>query len=278
MRLLASSRPHRPTALTDHTDLTDPTDRTVRTSATVIIPCYNEELILPYLANTLSNVRAMLSSRFELQFLFVDDGSTDGTWNALRRLFGSRPDCRLLRHEGNRGVAAAILTGIRAARTELVCSIDCDCTYDPLLLGEMIPMLGPGIDLVTASPYHPSGSVINVPGWRLVLSRTLSRLYRLVLHNRLHTYTSCFRVYRRSAVGPVDLRRTGFLGVSELLGRLDLRGARIVEFPATLEVRLVGRSKMKTFATIGGHISLLGWLVRERVGGRIRQAMPVPAS
>ena len=244
-----------------------------RQRASVVIPCYNEELILPYLANTLANVRAQLESRFQLEFLFVDDGSRDGTWKMLQQLFAGQPDCRVLRHNRNQGVAAAILTGIRAAGTNVVCSIDCDCTYDPLILGDMIPLLRPGVDMVTASPYHPNGKVINVPGWRLLLSRSLSRLYRLVLHSRLHTYTSCLRVYRRSATVRLGITRGGFLGIAELLGRLDLAGGTIVEYPATLEVRLVGRSKMKTLMTIGGHVKLLLALARQRLRGSGRVAL-----
>jgi polysaccharide deacetylase family protein (PEP-CTERM system associated) len=244
-----------------------------RPRASVVVPCYNEELILPYLANTLANVRAQLESRFQLEFLFVDDGSQDGTWKMLHQLFGGQPDCRVLRHNQNQGVASAILTGIRAASSNVVCSIDCDCTYDPLILGEMIPMLTSGVDMVTASPYHPKGKVINVPAWRLLLSRSLSRLYQVVLHSRLHTYTSCLRVYRRSSTVRLGITRGGFLGIAELLGRLDLAGGRIVEYPATLEVRLVGRSKMKTLVTIGGHIRLLLALARQRMKRSGRTAL-----
>ena len=111
--------------------------------------------------------------------------------------------------------------------------------------------------MVTASPYHSEGAVRNVPGWRLFLSKSLSKMYAVVLHHRLATYTSCFRVYRRSAVRRLSVRDGGFLGVAELLGRLDLDGGRIVECPAVLEVRLLGRSKMKTVRTIFGHLGLL---------------------
>jgi hypothetical protein len=110
--------------------------------------------------------------------------------------------------------------------------MDCDCTYDPHELAKMIPLLADGVDMVTASPYHEQGAVRNVPEWRLALSKTLSRCYRVVLHQRLATYTSCFRVYRRSALTGLTLRHEGFLGVAEMLGRLDLRGSRIVEYPA----------------------------------------------
>jgi polysaccharide deacetylase family protein (PEP-CTERM system associated) len=227
-----------------------------RTPVSVVIPCYNEELILPYLANTLTSVREQLS-QYDLTFIFVDDKSTDGTWAALNRIFGGEPHYHLIRHADNRGVAAGILTGIQNATTDIVCSMDCDCTYDPHELAKMIPLLSEGVDMVTASPYHPQGAVRNVPEWRLALSKTLSRCYRVVLHQRLATYTSCFRVYRRSAMTGLILQHEGFLGVAEMLGRLDLRGSKIAEYPATLEVRMLGRSKMKIVRTIAGHIGLL---------------------
>ena len=121
----------------------------------------------------------------------------------------------------------------------------------------MIPLLGADADLVTASPYHPGGTVRNVPGWRLALSRTLSRLYRLILHHKLSTYTSCCRVYRRNAALQIRVRDTRFLGVAEFLARLDLAGGRIVEYPTTLKVRVLGTSKMKIVRTILGHLGLL---------------------
>ncbi len=226
-------------------------------AVSVVIPCYNEEHSLSYLANTLRGVQAALADRFALEFIFVDDCSTDGTAALLVRLFGDRPDCRIVHHPENRGIAGAIRSGMEVARTEIVASFDCDCTYDPLILATMIPLLGTDADLVTASPYHPAGTVLNVPGWRLALSRTLSRLYRLILHHKLSTYTSCCRVYRRDAALQIRVRDTRFLGVAEFLARLDLAGGRIVEFPTTLKVRVLGTSKMKIVRTILDHLGLL---------------------
>jgi hypothetical protein len=238
-----------------------------RKAVTIVVPCYNEELILPYLANTLQSVQAQMGAAYQLRFIFVDDCSTDDTWAALHRVFGGRPDCAFVRQEKNRGVAAAIMAGIRTARTEIVCSIDCDCTYDPHQLAEMIPLLGDG-DLVTASPYHPDGVVRNVPGWRLVLSQRLSAAYRTVLGQRYHTWTSCFRVYRRESALALRLTRGGFLGVAEMMALLLLNGRTVVEYPATLEVRMLGRSKMKVLRTILGHMRLLGHLTLVRLGVR----------
>jgi polysaccharide deacetylase family protein (PEP-CTERM system associated) len=252
-----------------------------RTPVTIVVPCFNEELILPYLENTLRSVRVALASSYEVQFIFVEDGSTDDTAGALQRIFSGQQRCRIVRHPRNLGISAAIGTGLREAETEIVCSIDGDCTYDPHTLVEMIPLLGATGDLVTASPYHPDGTVRNVPGWRLMLSRTLSRMYRMVLHHKLSTYTSCYRVYRRSSLLQVSVRDQRFLGVAELLGQLDLMGGKIIEFPTALQVRVLGRSKMKIVRTILGHLALLGRLAAMRAFGRPKSLIrgtPAPAT
>jgi len=242
---------------------------------TIVVPCFNEELVLPYLANTLKSVENSLSENYDLRFVFVDDGSSDKTFEGLQTLFGGLQKSDCVRHSKNQGPAAAILTGIANAQTEVVCSIDCDCTYDPHELAQMIPLLTTGVDLVTASPYHPEGQVRNVPKWRLSLSRGASILYRRVLHQKLHTYTSCFRVYRKSTVTGLSLANKGFLGVAEILGKLDLRGAKIVEYPTTLELRLFGRSKMKVARTIAGHLGLMTRLLRMRFINKLRAEQPI---
>jgi polysaccharide deacetylase family protein (PEP-CTERM system associated) len=248
-----------------------------RAAVTIVVPCYNESATLPYLRNTLRSVRASLADRYDVQVILVDDASVDGTWDALTTLFGAEAETRYYRHAENRGVAAAIMTGIRHATTPIVCSIDCDCTYDPHELGTMIPLLTDKVDVVTASPYHPAGTVRNVPAWRLLLSRTASRLYRIVFHHRLYTYTSCFRVYRRSVVADVQVELGGFIGVAEMLARLEHAGASIVEYPTTLEARLMGLSKMKVVRTAVGHLALMARLAGLRLRRPTRAVRPISA-
>lgn len=250
-----------------------------RLEATLVVPIYNEEQNVRYLFRTLSKFRERLSGRYRLHLVLVDDHSTDNTWALLQQHFGSLPDTHLVRHPQNRGVAAAIMTGVKAAPTEVVCSIDCDCSYDPNDLGEMLPMIE-NADLVTASPYHPQGSVMNVPSWRLFLSKTLSRMYSALLDDRLYTYTSCCRVYRKSVFENFEPENSGFLGVAETLIECKRNGGRVVEYPATLESRLFGESKMKVVRTIGRHLGLLQKLAAERVTGRtsLRSNRPRPVS
>ena len=80
---------------------------------------------------------------------------------------------------------------------------------------------------------------------------------------------------QRSSMVGTNLRESGFLGIAEMLGRLDLRGGNIVEFPAVLEVRLFGISKMKTAKTIVGHLQLLLHLTKLRW---FRKSEPIKTS
>lgn len=241
-------------------------------AVTVVVPCFNEEPGIAPLAAALERLEAQLAPRYAARFVFVDDGSTDATHRLLEETFGGRPGCTVLRHPQNRGLVAAILTGARHAETEVVASIDSDCTYDPVVLTELLPRLEPGVDMVTASPYHRLGRVNNVPGWRLLLSKGLSQLYRLTLDNKLATYTACVRVYRRSALLALDIQNARFAGTAEMIGLLDLRGGRVVEVPAVLDVRRHGYSKMNIARTVGDHLRLLRRLWSVKLTGRARAA------
>jgi glycosyltransferase involved in cell wall biosynthesis len=252
---------------------------------TVVVPCYNEAPSLPKLAQSIARLDDALSGQYDACLVLVDDGSSDGTWQLLNEHFEVRPNTRLVRHEQNRGIAAAIATGIAHADTEAVASIDADCTYDPAYLAEMLPLLTDGIDLVVASPYHSQGGVVGVAQWRLELSKMASRMYRCLLRNPLCTYTSCFRVYRKSAIEHLPPTSGGFVGVVELVWRLDRAGGRIIEHPAVLQARTTGQSKMRVLSTMLAHFRLLvriacdRWLLRERVieSTPAGKAAPAPA-
>ena len=89
-------------------------------------------------------------------------------------------------------------------------------------------------------------------------------MYRLLLGETLATWTSCFRVYRRSFILDLPLQENGFLGTAELAAQLCLHRRPIIEHPAVLEVRLFGMSKLKTLQTIGRHLMLLGRIAVQR--------------
>lgn len=238
------------------------------TPLAIVVPCFNEAESVGKLRKNLERLSEALPAKYSAEFLLVDDGSGDGTAEALEKEFQDFPAARVLRHERNLGIAAAISTGIQAASPEIICSIDADCSYDPVQLIEMLPLLADDVAMVVASPYHPQGKVNHVPPWRLKLSKAASGMYRIVLRQKLHTYTSCFRVYRRSAVVDVPLRHNGFVGIAELVCELDRRGEKVVECPATLDIRTTGQSKMRVLRAGWAHLRLIGRAGFSRLFGR----------
>lgn len=238
--------------------------QTVPALLSVVIPVYNEELGVDYLAERLNKLRQQWSE-YTLEFVLVDDGSSDRTPAELQRVFGSDPSCVILLHGQNRGVGAAFRTGFEKARGEIICTIDADCSYGPENLRLMVNRLKElSADIAVASPYHPDGDVEGVPRWRLALSRVCSLLYRICSPVKLYTYTSVFRAYRRAVVSAVPFEEDGFVSAAEILIRAAAKGFTIIEVPMILRGRKIGHSKMKVVRTIRQHLRLIGRLLSLR--------------
>lgn len=232
------------------------------TKLSFVIPCYNEREGIPKLLVALEDTRRAIGPSYDWELIFVDDGSKDGTHDLLEEACRNNSTLRVIRHPCNRGLGAALRTGFEHATGVLVATTDSDCTYDPRELREMLKLMEQGADVVVASPYHPQGSVRNVPAYRLVLSRNLSRLYRWATGSDLYTYTSLFRLYRAEVLRIVQFKSDGFLSMAEILVQALLKGYRIVEHPTQLTVREYGESKAAILRLVRHHIRFLWWLIR----------------
>lgn len=224
----------------------------------IIIPCYNEIENVQKLRDEFFPVASRLAETRTVEVIFVDDGSTDGTLETLQGTFKPEdyPEIQLRfeKHDHNRGLGAAVRTGFRASRGEIVLTTDSDGTYRFQEIIPLLECLAPGIDLVTASPYHPKGGVENVPGFRLLFSKSSSLLYRLLVNWRIHTYTALFRAYRREVIENVPFSSDGFLAGTEILVNSMLTGYRVAEYPSVLHSRAAGVSKAKIARTIRAHL------------------------
>ena len=239
----------------------------------IVIPCCNEADSIPQLAGTLLPIAADLGRARQVEIVFVDDGSVDETWLGLHTAFAAdrlpaNVACKFERHPVNRGLGAAIRTGLKAAGGGVIVTTDADGTYRFENIPALLSTLRPGIDIVTASPYHPKGGVEGVPAWRLVLSQGASALYRIVVEPRIHTWTALFRAYRRSVIDTVTFESDGFLAGTELMVKALLAGYKVAEFPAVLHTRMAGASKAKIWRTIRAHLLFQWRVILHRLGIR----------
>ena len=170
----------------------------------IVIPFFNEAGNVPRLQRELLPVVRELAVLHHVEVILVDDGSTDGTHTALATAFmgatGPHLQFGIAWHRDNRGLGAAIRTGFASSSGEVVVTADSDGSYEFGEIPALTSCLEPGVDIVTASPYHTNGRVEGVPAYRLLLSRGCSLIYRLLVDRKIRTYTSLFRAYRRTVI------------------------------------------------------------------------------
>jgi dolichol-phosphate mannosyltransferase len=235
------------------------------------LPAYNEERSLPALLTRCIPVAQELERRGRrLAVIVVDDGSKDRTAEAARE-FTDRLAIEVVPHGVNRGLGAALRTGLGAAIDRLgpgdhMATMDADNTHDPMLLPLMAEQLDrEHADIVIASRYVKGGEEVGLTPIRRVLSRGASFLLTLVTPvPGARDYTCGYRLYRgamltraRAAWGERLVEESGFTCMAEVLLKLGRGGARVTEHPLVLRYDLKeGASKMKVMRTISRYFVL----------------------
>lgn len=205
----------------------------------VVVPAYDEALVIGDLVRT---VAPALPEGSEL--VVVDDGSTDATPKVLAELAREVGCLRVVTHDRNRGIGAALATGFRTAGGDVVVTMDADLTH-PV---DLMVRLAEGCrtaDAVYGSRYVPGGAMEGVPGWRVVVSRFANAVMRAAFRTSVHDLTTGMRAFRREVVRDLRLDATGFEAQLEITVRLIAAGRRIDEVPMVLRNRSVGESKMR---------------------------------
>jgi dolichol-phosphate mannosyltransferase len=247
----------------------------------IVVPCYNEADNGPQVAAGLIPIARALTCRGPVEVVFVNDGSADDTQAVFERLCAEHTSetltCRIVQHEVNRGLGAAIRTGFAAARGQLIVTTDCDATYRFDEIPALLARLTESTDVVTASPYHPQGGVAHVPRYRLVLSRGTSWMYRRLVSREVHTYTALFRAYRRPVLEQVPFSSSGFLAGTEILVNAMRAGYRVAEYPTVLHSRVQGVSKARLARTIAAHLQFQSRILWAGVTRRRRWIAERPA-
>jgi len=211
--------------------------------ALVVIPTYNEK------DNVVRLSSSVLDQHVDIQILFVDDNSPDGTGKIIDELVSGNERIHVLHRAGKLGLGSAYREGFKAALSmgaDYIIEMDADFSHDPGVLPEFLNAMQTS-DLVIGSRYLNGVSVVNWPIRRLILSYFASVYTRWVTGLQLRDCTSGFKCFRRSSLEAMDLdsvKSDGYSFQIEMNYRCMEKGLRITEIPIIFIDRHAGSSKM----------------------------------
>ena len=205
----------------------------------VVIPVYNEEESLPILAAELQAALAGLGRSYEI--LYVDDGSTDGSPEALRRLAREDPAVRVLHQMRNAGQSAALDAGFRFARGAILVTLDADLQNDPADIPRLLEIMDV-FDVVSGVRTHRQDTWV-----RKASSRIANRVRNRLTHDSVTDVGCTLRACRTEYLRRIPM----FTGMHRFLPTLlKMAGARTTEIPVNHRPRLHGQPKY----TIGNRL------------------------
>jgi dolichyl-phosphate beta-glucosyltransferase len=205
-----------------------------RPELSVIIPAYNEE---DRLGPTLDSVAGFLeASGTDYEILVVDDGSTDGTADLVRRRATQSPRLRLVRNPRNRGKGYSVRRGVEEARGRLVLFSDADNSTPPEEMAKLLPKLqAEGYDIAIGSrALKESVLEVRQPFYREYMGRAFNLIVRMVARLPIHDTQCGFKAFKadvaRTLFSHQTIERFSF-DVEVLYLALHKYGFRCVEVP-----------------------------------------------
>ena len=212
-----------------------------------VIPVFNEIESLAKLHAELDAVAR--EHEYDWEIIFVDDGSTDGSWAEIQRLAAEDSRVHGIRLRRNFGKAAALSAGFQAARGSLVLTLDADLQDDPQEIPRFLERMDDGFDVVSGwkkrrhDPWHKVGP-----------SRVFNALVGFLTGVRLHDHNCGFKCYRREIFEEVRLYGEMHRFVPVLAAA---RGWRVGEIVVHHRARQFGQSKYGAWRMVKGFLDLL---------------------
>jgi glycosyltransferase involved in cell wall biosynthesis len=213
---------------------------TGRIEISLVIPVYNEEESLPELYKQLDQVCPGLGRPYEI--IFVDDGSTDGSFETLKRLRAGDPRVRIVRFRRNFGQTAALAAGFDLARGDVIVTLDADLQNDPTDIAALLAKIDAGYDIVS--------------GWRKDRKdRFLSRQLPSIMANglisrftgvKLHDYGCTLKAFRREVIKSINLYGELHRFIPAIASTM---GVSIAEIEVRHRPRTKGKSKYNILRT-----------------------------
>jgi glycosyltransferase involved in cell wall biosynthesis len=213
----------------------------------IVIPVYCERESLESLHRELTDVAR--DNGYELDIIFVDDGSTDGSWPVICKLAEQDPHVRGLRFRRNFGKAAALSAGFQSARGELVMTLDADLQDDPREIPRFLAKMSEDLDVVSGWK-----QVRHDPWHKVLPSRVFNSAVSWLTGVRLHDHNCGMKCYRREVLDEVRLYGELHRFVPVLAAA---RGFSVGEIVIQHRARKFGHSKYGLRRIVNGFLDLL---------------------
>jgi glycosyltransferase involved in cell wall biosynthesis len=219
------------------------------------MPVYNEESSV---SRALKQALAV-TYPCDVEFVVVDDGSTDATAAELGALTDER--LRVIRHERNQGKGAAIRTAVGHAAGDYVVMLDADLEYDAAdIPGLLRPVLEGRADVVYGNRQFGSHSAFSF--WYVMGNKGVTLAANIIFNSYISDLETCFKLMPLALYRELDVRSTGFGMEAEVTGKLLRRKIRPYEVPISYHAR--SREEGKKITAWDG-VEAVAILVRERM-------------
>jgi glycosyltransferase involved in cell wall biosynthesis len=196
-------------------------------SISVLVPVYNESRTI---ATLLSKLHAALAQT-TYEVIIVDDGSTDGTPEAIERLATNEHPIRLVRHGHNQGKGAALRTALDLATGQIIVIQDADLEYDPAEIPKLVaPILDGHADVVFGSRFHGPAQRVHLY-WHRLANSMLTWLSNMFNNLDLSDMETGYKALRKSVADQIHLRENRFGVEPELTAKIARLKCRIYEVP-----------------------------------------------
>jgi glycosyltransferase involved in cell wall biosynthesis len=211
----------------------------------VVVPVFNEEENVPVLYREIADA---LKGQ-ELEIIFTDDGSTDKTFEVLKKLREGDPQIKIIKLQKNCGQSAALAAGIEHARGEIIATLDGDRQNNPADIPMMIEKLKEGYDFVAGWRFNRKDTF-----FKKRFSRFGYRLRKLIIGKVVHDSGCTLRVYKAKVIRQLELMGEMHRYISEML---MLQGYSFAEVKVDHRPRTAGKTKYNLRRLPKGFLDLL---------------------